>query len=208
MFRKNINDVLIGSLLGDGCIVRSGRGRNQFRFKQSIRNIDYFYFMFFIFEPYLTKGSPIFEKYLDSRYNKYYESLLLQTRPIHNELLNIDLLKSIFYIQKENISIKKIDISKVKFENFLTPISFAFWIMDDGHTDNNAIFLNTQSFQKDEVNFLIEVLKINFNIEARLRKVSNKEQYRIFIPANFTETIKEIVLPHMASSMIYKLNIK
>lgn len=123
-------------------------------------------------------------------------------------MLNIDLLKSIFYIQKENISIKKIDISKVKFENFLTPISFAFWIMDDGHTDNNAIFLNTQSFQKDEVNFLIEVLKINFNIEARLRKVSNKEQYRIFIPANFTETIKEIVLPHMASSMIYKLNIK
>lgn len=120
----------------------------------------------------------------------------------------MDLLKSIFYIQKENISIKKIDISKVKFENFLTPISFAFWIMDDGHTDNNAIFLNTQSFQKDEVNFLIEVLKFNFNIEARLRKVSNKEQYRIFIPANFTETIKEIVLPHMASSMIYKLNIK
>lgn len=49
-------------------------------------------------------------------------------------------------------------------------------------------------------------MKLNFNIEARLRKVSNEEQYGIFIPAQFTETIKEIVSPHMTSSMIYKLN--
>jgi len=126
LFRENIKDVLIGSLLGDGSIVRSGRGRNQFRFKQSIRKINYFYFMFFIFEPYITKGSPIYEKYLDLRYNKYYESLLLQTRPIHNELLYIDQLKSRFYTQKDNISIKEIDFSKVKAENFLRPISLAF----------------------------------------------------------------------------------
>lgn len=112
--------------------------------------------MFFIFEPYITKGSPIYEKYLDLRYNKYYESLLLQTRPIHNEFLYIDQLKSIFYTQKDNISIKEIDLSKVKPENFLRLISFAFWIMNDAHIDNNAIYLNTQSFKKQEVNFLIQ----------------------------------------------------
>jgi len=80
--------------------------------------------------------------------------------------------------------------------------------MDDANTDNNAIYFNTQSFQKQEVNFLIQALKFNFYIDARLRKVSNKKQYRIFIPAKFTETVKNIVLPHMTSSMLYKLNIK
>nr|YP_009486024.1 hypothetical protein [Cantharellus appalachiensis]AWA82084.1 hypothetical protein [Cantharellus appalachiensis] len=146
--------------------------------------------MFFILEPYLTKGSPIYEKYWDSRYNKYYESLLLQTRPIHNDMLNIDQLKSIFYIQKDNIFIKEIDIKKLKTEDFFTPISFAFWIMDDAHTENNAIFFNTQSFQKEEVEFLIKSLDRIFHIEAKFIKVSNKEHYRYLFLLNLQKQLK------------------
>ena len=45
LFNKNIQDVLIGSLLGYGCISKAGRGPNHFRFKQSVIHAEYFFLL-------------------------------------------------------------------------------------------------------------------------------------------------------------------
>ena len=74
LFSKNIQDVLIGSLLGDGCITKSGRGPIHFRFKQSVIHAEYFFFMYFILENYLTPGSPGFSQFFDKRYGQTYSS--------------------------------------------------------------------------------------------------------------------------------------
>ena len=90
IFDKNIQDVLIGSLLVDGCISKAGRGPNCFRFKQSVVHAEYFFFMYFILENYLTPGSPSFSQFFDKRYDKNYSSLLLLTNAVSKNQLNLD----------------------------------------------------------------------------------------------------------------------
>jgi len=127
LFSENSQDVLIGSLLGDGCIAKSGRGPNQFRFKQSVVHAEYFFFMYFILENYLTPGSPNFSQFFDKRYNKNDFSLLLLTNALSKDVLNIDYLKDLFY-KLDNDKQKHVKIIPENISDLLSPIVLAFWI--------------------------------------------------------------------------------
>jgi hypothetical protein len=122
-FNKHRQDVLIGSLLGNGFIVKSGRGLFHYRFKQSTFHSSYFFFIFSIFEPYLTKGSPSITCHFDKRYNKLYESLTLQTRPLYNNILGINYLENLFYKRDENNNRFKIVPKNI--DDLLSPIGLA-----------------------------------------------------------------------------------
>ena len=208
LFSKNIQDVLVGSLLGDGCISKAGRGPVHFRFKQSVIHAEYFFFMYFILENYITPGSPGFSQFFDKRYEQTYSSLLLLTNAVSKDILNLDYLKDLFYkwdVDKQ----KSIKIIPHNIADLLSPIALAFWICDDGHFYHNGVFLNTQSFGEDGVKFLMEALKLKLNIEPKISKVSKKsQQFRIFIPSKDLELVKSLVLPHMCKSMHYKLGVK
>ena len=173
LFSKNIQDVLIGSLLGDGCISKSGRVPIHFRFKQSVIHAEYFFFMYFILENYLTLGSPGFNQFFDKRYGQTYSSLLLLTNAVSKDKLNLDYLKELFY-KWDNENQKGIKIIPQNIVDLFSPIALAFWIADDGHFYHNGIFLNTQSFGEDGVNLLIEALDKNFDIKATINKTSIK----------------------------------
>lgn len=202
IFKDSCNDVLIGSLLGDGCITKSGRGKFHYRFKQSTIHASYFFFIYSIFEPYLTLGSPTISCYYDKRYNKLYESLILQTSPKYNSILNIETLENLFYKKNNNIRIKVVP------ENIsLSPISLAIWIMDDGHFYHNGVYLNTQGFDEKGLNRLMIALE-NLNLTSRLSPVSGKKnQWRIYLPANNIDILRKMVKPYMEKSMYYKLGL-
>jgi hypothetical protein len=201
----SLEQILIGSLLGDGCITKSGRGLFHYRFKQSTVHAEYFFFIYSIFEPYLTLGSPSISCYFDKRYEKLYESLILQTRPKYNNILNIEKLEQMFYIINKNGNrIKKIPVDIIY---KLSPISLAIWIMDDGHFYHNGIYLNVQSFKLDDIKLLILALK-NLNITSKKVQVSGKkDMWRIYIPASNINKIRDHVLPFMTKSMYYKLGL-
>jgi len=207
ILQKSQIEVLIGSLLGDGCITRSGRGLNHFRFKQSTIHSEYFFFIFLIFQPYLTLGSPSISCHFDKRYNKLYESLTLQTRPIYNDVLNINTLENIFYTKDEKGNrFKRVPLD---IESLLSPISLAIWIMDDGHFYNNAVFLNVQSFKLEENILLVSALA-KLGLSSKVIPVSNKDNKwpeRIFISARNLNKLRELVLPYMTKSMYYKLGL-
>ena len=80
--------------------------------------------------------------------------------------------------------------------------------MDDRHCYHKGLFLNTQSFNPQELDLLIVALSTNFNIKAKLVPVSGKPgQNRIFIPAKYNNLIINIVMPFFTPSMYYKLSI-
>lgn len=204
LFHSNYEDVLIGSLLGDGCISKSGRGLYHYRFKQSTIHAEYFFFIFSIFELYLTAGSPNISCHFDKRSNKLNESLTLQTRPFYNNILNIESLEKKFY-HKDELEGKRIKI--VPSDILLSGISLAIWIMDDGHFYNNAVFLNTQSFKSSEIDILVAALN-DLGLSSKKIPVSNKlQQFRIFIPASNLKKLQQIVRPHMTKTMFYKIGL-
>lgn len=108
--QSHVKEVIVGSLLGDGCIISPKKGNKYFRFKQSIIHTEYLFFIYFILEPWCTKGSPIFAMYKDKRYNKYYGNLTLLTRAEVSvrDHLNIDKLYTLFYKSNGTDIIKEI----------------------------------------------------------------------------------------------------
>lgn len=77
--------------------------------------------------------------------------------------------------------------------------------MDDGSIkskESKGTILNTQGFTKTEVEFLIELLKIKFNLEAKIR--SQKDGYQIYISGHSYELLKSLIYEYLLDSMKYK----
>ena len=142
---------------------------------------------------------------MDKRYNKFYESYTLLLSTKFNDDLYINDFRNKFY---KSVNNKIIKVVPVDIASMLTPIAFAFWIMDDGHSYHKGLFLNTQSYTNEDIKLLINALEANFNIKARPVQVSGKlDQNRIFIPAEYYTTVVNIVKPYFTPSMYYKLTI-
>lgn len=203
--QSEVPSIIAGTMLGDACLVQAKRGQPYYKYKQSVVHAEYFAYTFFILKPWLTPGSPIYSNFMDKRYNKYYESYTLLLSTKFNDNFKINDLRNKFY---SNIDGKFIKVIPTDIALLLTPIAFAFWIMDDGHTYHKGLYLNTQSYTNEDINLLIKALEVNFNIKARPVQVSGKpNQNRIFISAEYNTTIINIVKSYFTPSMYYKLSI-
>jgi len=60
----------------------------------------------------------------------------------------------------------------------LTPLSLAYWEMDDGCKHNSGFHLCTDSYTFEEVQLLIKVLQSNFDLNCTLNK-RGKDSHRI-----------------------------
>jgi len=88
--------------------------------------------------------------------------------------------------------------------DLLTPPALAHMVMGDGSTERHGLILCTDSYSIEDTIRLINVLIIKYRLECTLR-VRRKNQYRIYIRQNSMSLLQRIVMPHMHSSMLYKL---
>ena len=77
--------------------------------------------------------------------------------------------------------------------------------MDDGGITNSGIRIATNSFKLKEVELLNDVLKSKYNLETTIQKIWIKDQYSIYIKKQSIPNLRNIVLPFIHSSMLYKL---
>jgi len=145
-----VMEVLVGLLLGDGCITISTTGASPFfQFNQGVMHIDYIFYVFSILSHYCT--------HLPSYNHRKNDTDLLQlyTRslPCFNYLFNL------FYVNK-------IKVIPTIIGFLLTPVSLAFWSMDDGSKAGSGFYLNTHSFTYDEHLLLKDVLLTKFNLNV------------------------------------------
>jgi hypothetical protein len=61
-------------------------------------------------------------------------------------------------------------------------------------------------FEKEEVQILCDALRDNFNIRAKPAK--DKQFWRIYVYAESSAVLKNLILPHMHQSFLYKLFVK
>jgi hypothetical protein len=112
-------------------------------------------------------------------------------------------LAATFYDQNKKKFIKKNLIIE-----HLTSRGLAYWFMDDGgrltYDDySKGLVLNTHSFTKEEVEMLALELKTKFNLECWIKL--NKRKYIIVISGNNYNQFKNLVIPYIIPSMLYKL---
>lgn len=194
---QNLKDILIGLLLGDAHISKSKTKDSYISFEQGINNQEYLYFIYELFKDY-SKNLPTEYKRFDKRYNKENISIYFRTinSPIFNEFTQIFL------------DLNGNKIIPYTLYDYLTPKGLAFWLMDDGqYVKRGGITLCTDSFTKEEVFFLKEILEKKFNLKCSIHNKNPKlGYYRIYISKTSLVLLRSLVKEYFHSSMLYKLD--
>lgn len=186
-------DIIIGSLLGDGCLEFNGFKGTRLQIKQSAEHKEYVSWLYSCLGNLCNSGP---RRRKDN--NQWYFSTK------HIDALSR--LQRIFYPKGR----KAIPNNILRL--LTSSLSLAVWYMDDGTLDfrpksHFGIFLTTYSFSKSENQRLVSVLKNNFKIEANVHSNScrNKKYWRIYIGKNGRDRFVRLVQPYILTCFRYKL---
>jgi len=188
----NLKQVLIGLCLGDLCITK--RGKNPIlQFAQGSINEAYISHLYDLFQDYCGTPPKVYESKLDKRTGLIYSSIRFKTLSLPCFSYYYDL----FYYD----GVKRIPLN---INELLTPISLAYWAMDDGCKHNSGFYLCTDSYTFTEVQLLISGLKENFDLNCTYNK-RGEDSYRIYIKTESMDKFRSLVTPYFHESMKYKL---
>ncbi len=195
-FTPEQNEILVGSMLGDGTITDRSP---HFRMKQARVFREYVVWFHEAFRVYMT---DLIHDSTGMCRGKVIESSMAITRTAPRFVT----LRQKWY--PEGIKIVPRDIR-------LTPRLCAHWHVQDGQNRQNKreAALNTNSFTKDDVEFLVERLRLDVGIKSHCRrKSSNKDQWVIIFGNQYGDEgyfqFLDLVRPHIPWECFqYKANI-
>ena len=173
--------LVIGSMLGDGYLVKTTSGF-AFRVNHGLLQKDYVDWKYQLLKDFAN--SP--PKQSGSCY--YFRTV---THPTFVQL------KDSFYQDRRKI------VPKETLEDLIDPFALAVWIMDDGSRDGRQLRINSQCFSKAENEFLQCVLRAKLGILTTLNR--DKTQFRLRVAQESMAHLREIVIPYIIPSMLYKL---
>lgn len=198
----NILYMLVGIILTDGYIEKNDKKKetkfiinSRFGFKQSLKHVEYVLYVFNRICHYCP-SVPKFIRTKGANGNIYY-GIELKTR----SLPCFTLLRNHFY----NGRIKIIPSDLYDLLNYE---GIAHMIMSDGSfVKGGGIIINLQSFTLKELIFLLNILKIKFNLDCTLNK--SRHQYVLYITVKSVKLlyphIKQYIIPSMKYKFDYKL---
>lgn len=156
------NDILIGSLLGDGCLsIRKDSITPRLTIRRQLLDLPYLQWQFEVFRNLCREKAITIGETYDRRYDKNYQYCNLESR-------YIPAFKVYYYNWYPNK--KKI----VPLDLKLNSLIIAIWACDDGNfsiTDNKRLRIkfHTQGFLKEDVLFLKNLLDKRYNTEFKVQ---------------------------------------
>lgn len=187
------NQIILGTILGDGSLEFNGYQGTRLQIKQSVGHKDYVFWLYEMLKD-LCRSEP--KEKPDTK--QWYFS----TRG----LKEFTSLWNLFYRNNRKVIPQGIE------RLLVSPLSLAVWFMDDGSLDfrpkdHCSFMLHTDSFSKEDVLTLAEVLKRNFGIDTKVYSLLSREtRYpKIYIGSKGRERFLELVEPYILSCFRYKL---
>lgn len=186
-------EIIVGTLLGDGCLEFNGCRGTRLQIKQSEKHKEYVIWLYTNLRD-LCKSGPKRKKDTGQWY--------FSTR-------HIDALTDfyrIFYPRKKKIVPKEIK------ELLTSSLSLAVWYMDDGKLDfvpkvHCSPYLCTDSFSFRDAEVLVNVLKESFGVRVNVQNYSirGKNYPRIYIKAITRDRFFSVIREHILECFTYKL---
>jgi len=90
-------------------------------------------------------------------------------------------------------------------DKYLTALSLAVWIMDDGSKVGKGLKFCTNSFTYDECTSLTTLLFKKFNIKCSVQSAGTPNQYVIYVWKESMAELSKIVSPYIIPEMKYKI---
>lgn len=192
--QEDFKQLIIGSLLGDGCISSSGRLTKNYYFQiaHGIKQKEYFLFKKAILDKYNLVSYSAERTYEDKRFKtSTYTEVRLKTR----------LLPYFTKLRQENYDSEGHKRINKSFIGDLSALGLAIWYMDDGYVTNNSCIFSSCSFTLEEQELLSNILLKKFDLHFTVGKNDNS----MYLLAKDFSKFVEIVKPYIVSSMKYKL---
>lgn len=186
-------EIIVGTILGDGCLEFNGNVGTRLQIKQCSKHKDYVFWLYRRLKN-LCKSRPKQRK--DN--NQWYFS----TR----HLKELTSFYELFYINKK----KSIPKNIPKLLN--SPLSLAVWYMDDGTLDfipkvHCCPLLCSDNFTFKEARLLVNSLKRNFGIESNVKNYLMREKLhpRIYIKSVTRDKFFSIIRKYILECFNHKL---
>ena len=200
MLSKEERDILIGSLLGDGCLrIMTNTKYPAFSVSHSEKQKDYVFWKYENLKRWVRTPPWREERIYHRDRNRKTISWRFQT--LTNDVFS-DLYNTFYKNGKKIIPDNLQSLLKD------SPLALAVWLMDDGNKNHKAVFLNTQSFSFEEQQRLSQILHdiYGFHVTVNSHSKSNGVQlYRIRIDTESTKKLKTIIESFMLPQFYYKI---
>lgn len=192
----NAEQIIIGSLLGDGSIVRK-RTNCVLTINHSLVQHQYAFYKVNILQ---REGIYVrFEESLQCCRQAYIGGRLLKDNGYARLTTEVNVAFNRFREEWYNPK-KEVPDSIIN----LGPLGLAIWYMDDGTIHYpTGLYLSTNGFNHESQIKLVNVLKNNFDITAHIHK--NKGKEILFIVQKDKNKFFDIIRPYVCGSMKYKL---
>ncbi|MBI3283198.1 hypothetical protein HYZ70_03955 [Candidatus Curtissbacteria bacterium] len=181
-------EIVIGTILGDGCLITSRSGRAaRLQVRHQLKHSAYVDWKYQYFLEWVTTAP---------RFDRFNNSVVFRTVS-HPDLMDI---KRLFYTGVTKIVPSNID------KILKTPLSLAIWFMDDGTYYRDALYykLCSYGFGEDGNILLRNCLDKNFHVQTKI--CNDGKGYYLSIPFYGAVRLYELVKPHVVPCMLYKLS--
>lgn len=164
-------DILLGTLLGDGCLEKNGR-YVRLRIDHSGKQGEYVKWKYLAFRN-IAANKPRLSEIYDRRTSKIYKHWRFDTQ----SLPCLEKHKSLFY--RKGQKIVPMNISYL----LKSRLTLAVWFMDDGYNRNDcsAMYFNTQAYSLNEQMLLQKCLKFNFGLMTKIHWAEQDDQRFIYL---------------------------
>lgn len=189
-------EVLIGLILGDGClVVQNNPAFARLQVCQSLKQEEFVLWLYKVFTNFVRTPPKTKTRF---RNGKQYHEMWFNTLTY----LSLKKFYDIFYQNRKKIVPENI-------ENLLTTTAFAVWFMGDGSVKSKECkgrILNTHCFTRTDIERLTIVLKDKFNLNVSIR--TQKDGLQIYISAKSAEVLDRLLRDKILPFFYYKLPLK
>lgn len=184
--------VIIGSILGDGCIDINNRERDYYRLtiKHGEAQREYIWYKYQLLKR-ISKAPK--ENYKIDKREKFKNHTAITLCTTTNEVFK-EYRKNWYPNDKKEVY--EPDLMR------LSNLGLAIWIMDDGYTDGSGLILSTDSFNNKSIELIVSYFNKN-SIRVTVQKGN-----RVRIAKESMYIIRECVIPYIHPTLIYKVRDK
>lgn len=194
---KRQRDILVGTILGDGYLQKTGLRNARLRLEHGGKQKEYLLWKGKQF-PRLFSTKPMRVERIHPKTKRTY----IYWRWQSNASPELGKWQAIFYANGTK------HIPTLLKKVLRSPLSLAVWYMDDGYYSSvqKHSFIYLGCVSRSEANIAREAIANNFKIEARVYDKKEKG-FALFFPVKETIELHALIREHVIPSMNYKLSL-
>ena len=194
---KEKEAILIGTILGDGYLQKTGRKNARLRFEHSTKQKEDLLWKASKF-PEFFQGKPKRYVRFNRKFGKTYKYLRFQS----NSSPQFGEWRRKFYRNSKRVV-------PTDLQDLLTdPLSLAVWFMDDGYLyrRDKMAYIYLPEYSGEDIKRLVRVFERNFGLKPRAKVKKTGSRVLVF-PVKETKKLIALIKPFVIPSMNYKTSL-